>query len=171
MDIKYTEYYYRQYKNRATRRATFIKGFLAICSAASIGSWAIWNELQIVWMIILAVSQILNAIQFLFPYQTQISTMNFFIPELCSLLNRIEHDWDKVRGHTATALNDDQISLLILEYDNEFYTLENKYIGNTYMPYSNSCKKKAIKYRDDFCKARYPNNNGKDVLNVPDIKV
>jgi hypothetical protein len=47
-----------------------------LTSSASIGAWAVWQEFQIVWAIIIAASNVLNIIKPYFPYSKYIKELS-----------------------------------------------------------------------------------------------
>ena len=53
-----------------------INSILAISSSASIASWAIWNNLAMLWGCIIAVSQVITALKPLFPFGKHVHTLN-----------------------------------------------------------------------------------------------
>ena len=46
--------------------------FLAVTSSTSICGWAIWNKYSFVWAVIIAASQLINAVKQFLPYRTRL---------------------------------------------------------------------------------------------------
>ena len=79
-------YYLEAYLLRFQRVERRIGYFLAVAASASIGGWAVWQEYWIVWAIVIATSQVINAIRHLLPYQKRIEVLQGILPELNQLL-------------------------------------------------------------------------------------
>ena len=50
--------------------------FLAITSSSSIAAWAIWQEHQIVWAVIIASSQVATAVKPFLPFRQRLSPIS-----------------------------------------------------------------------------------------------
>ncbi|MCL2820764.1 MAG: hypothetical protein FWD38_08060 [Oscillospiraceae bacterium] len=149
------KYYYWHYKIRSERISRLIKGFIAICTCGGIAAWFTFSQWQIVWAIVIGLSQVIGAIDYLFPYTRQINTINFYLPDLNLLINRIDHVWDRVNSAVEISLTNDEISNKILEFSNEQIILEAKFIGDTYFPRNKEVAKKAEKDRNKYMNQRY----------------
>lgn len=73
-----------------------IKIFMAITSSASIGAWAIWRELSFVWGGIIALSQVLAAINPHLPHKTRLKTYSSMLHELEELFIMSEAKWHDI---------------------------------------------------------------------------
>jgi hypothetical protein len=83
-----------------------LKIFLAVTSTASIGAWAIWKELTVLWAVLIAGSQVINAIRQYLPYKDRLRCISGLINELEELVLIVEAKWlDIVNGD----LNDAEI--------------------------------------------------------------
>ena len=56
--------------------------FLAIASSASIGGWAVWQRYWIIWAVVIAGSQVVNAIRHLLPFRKRVEVLQGMLPEL-----------------------------------------------------------------------------------------
>ncbi|MGV0985494.1 MAG: hypothetical protein ACOYB2_13155 [Limnohabitans sp.] len=76
-----------------------LKIFLAVTSSASIGAWAIWKEMSSLWAVLIAGSQVLNAVRQYLPYKERLRSISGLIHELEELLLTVETKWlDIVNG-------------------------------------------------------------------------
>lgn len=79
-------YYLAAYLLRFQRVERRIGYFLAIAASASIGGWAVWQKYWLVWALVIAASQVLNAIRHILPYQKRVEVLQGVLPELNRLL-------------------------------------------------------------------------------------
>lgn len=70
-----------------------IKIFLALSSSTSIASWAIWQDLSIVWASIIALSQVINSIKHLLPLAQREKLIRQVLPELTDLHMEVENNY------------------------------------------------------------------------------
>jgi hypothetical protein len=69
----------------------------ALASSATIGAWAIWRDLYIVWAILLGVSQIWEAIKERIPLAQRYKSSAAFATTLETLFIDSQYDWEKIR--------------------------------------------------------------------------
>lgn len=134
------ERYYWNYKQRAIRIDTAIKAFLVIVSLTNVAGLWVWNSLPKLWTVIACVAQVISASAYLFPQSEQVTSINYLLPELQSIQNRVDHDWESIR---SGELADNEINDLILQYSNELILLENKYTNGVSFPSSKGVQTKA----------------------------
>jgi hypothetical protein len=70
-----------------------IKIFLAVTSSASIGGWVVWKEQALLWSILIAGSQVLNAIRQYLPYKERLKALSGLLNEFDELLVGVESKW------------------------------------------------------------------------------
>jgi hypothetical protein len=81
-----------------------LKIFLAVTSSASIGAWAIWKELTVLWAILIAGTQVINAIRQYLPYKDRLRCISGLINELEELVLTVEAKWlDMANGDLTDA--------------------------------------------------------------------
>ena len=153
-EVKYAEYYYWHYKDLSEKWNRYIKAGMCIASTAGVASWFIWQQFAIVWAIVIALSQVIRAIEHLFPFSRRITVINFFLPDLGLLINEIEHDWYKTESMDSEAINE-----LTFEYKNRLAALESKYISDTYFPRNEKCFAKALKDKEAYFEQHYDLQN------------
>jgi hypothetical protein len=69
------------------------KIFLAVSSSASIGAWAIWKQYAWVWGVVIAASQVLNAVRQFLPYKERLRCLAGLMTDLEELLLNVESKW------------------------------------------------------------------------------
>ncbi|MDN3379724.1 MULTISPECIES: hypothetical protein [unclassified Pseudoalteromonas] len=70
--------------------------FMAIASSASIATWAIWKEHQLVWACIIALSQVVTAIKPFLPYQKRLKAISELNNQIQAIFLEAESIWYKV---------------------------------------------------------------------------
>jgi hypothetical protein len=128
---KYELLYFYEYLNDSYRWLRYLDSFLAVVSCSSIAAWAVWNELPMLWAVIIAASQVVSAVKQFLPYGKRIQALNELIPRLDMVLNRIDYSWFKVENGELT---DDQINDLIYSFKKECADMSNKYLTGVYFP-------------------------------------
>ncbi|MEK6765228.1 MAG: hypothetical protein AABY49_03240 [Planctomycetota bacterium] len=105
--------------------------FLAVTSSSSICGWAIWNKYSFIWAVIIAASQLLNAIKWFLPYRTRLKTLSNILRELEELLNSFEVKWfDVAEGN----LTEEEINKLQFEIRNRKTQAVRKHLGINTLP-------------------------------------
>lgn len=84
-----------------------LKIILAVASSSSIGAWVIWNHLSWIWAGIIALSQVISAINPYLPYKNRIKTYSSLLHELEELMIQAEFKWHAIAEGklTATEIN------------------------------------------------------------------
>lgn len=147
-----SEFYYWHYRARATFWNNAINMLSCITSAVGISTWLIWKQLPWLWAIVVGISQGVNAIRHILPFQKQISSVSLMLPELKILLSEIDRDWNSIQ---LNELSDIQINQRIFTYNERYLQLENKHIKDTSFPRKKWCQKKAEIDRVNFFNQHY----------------
>ena len=121
--------------------------FSAVASSTSIAAWAIWNQFSYLWSVIIAVSQVLNAIKSFLPYHNRMKAIIPFMEDLKFLYNKIEYNWFKVASGDLTEV---EINELLFSFKNEFTNIENKNLKEETLLENEVFKEKADKRTDTY---------------------
>jgi len=70
----------------------------AIASSASIGAWAIWRQYAFAWGLIIALSQVLDALRDVFPFTKQHKAAAELAIVLESLFIDAQLEWESIRA-------------------------------------------------------------------------
>ncbi len=89
-------YYLEIYQGEDEKKEWWLQVLLAVTSSGSIGGWALWNEFGFIWAFIIAVSQVVNAIRHLLPFQKRIKALSGLTRELEELFLHAEREWYNV---------------------------------------------------------------------------
>ena len=88
--------YLQLYSSRAEQFDNRLSIILAVTSSGSIAGWAIWSQAPFVWGMLIALSQLINAVRPYLPYQKQKAALEGVVPSLEGLFLRAESDWFQV---------------------------------------------------------------------------
>lgn len=125
--------------------------FLAVTSSTSICGWAIWNRYSFVWAVIIAVSQLINAVKQFLPYRTRLKASNGIMRELEELSTLTEMKWfDVAEGN----LKNEEINKLQFEIRAKKIKSVQKHLGINTLPTKkklfNNAEKTAKIYINNF---------------------
>ena len=138
--LKVRTNYVDLYQNSSESWDRRINIFLAITSSGSIGGWVIWNELRLVWSVIIACSQVINAVKTFLPYKRRIRILNGLYYDLRALALEVEKNWfDVYKGKLSERqIHDIQITIKAKKSD-----LLKKHLGSNALPEKKRLMKKA----------------------------
>ena len=80
-----------------------LKIILAIAASSSIGAWAIWQNYSWIWASIIALSQVISAVNPFLPYKSRIKAYASLLNELEELMIQAEFKWHAIAGGELTA--------------------------------------------------------------------
>jgi len=126
--------------------------FLALTSSASIAAWAVWQEHQIVWAVIIALSQIVTAIKPFLPFKQRlkpISDLNDVIQELS--LECEKHWFSVAEGE----LTEKEIHELCISLRAKTIKAEKKFFKNIVLPKNSKFLANAEKDADIYLTKTY----------------
>ena len=143
--------YLEKYMERSELIDKSINIFLAFTSSSSICGWAIWNEYGFIWAVIIAASQLINAVKQFLPYRTRLKATSGIMRELEELLIIAEKKWfDVAEGK----LKNGEINELQFEIRSKKTKTVHKYLGINTLPTKgkllNKAKKTARVYINNF---------------------
>lgn len=123
--------YLELYRERSEYYDKAINIFLAITSSSSICGWAIWNKYSFIWALIIAASQLLNAIKQFLPYRVRLKTISNILKDLEELLVFAEPKWFEV---SEGRLTDEEINKLQFEIRSRTTKALQKHLNSNSLP-------------------------------------
>ena len=96
LDCKFKVYYFEELATRYQIIDRRLNIFLALASSSSIATWAIWQRLDLLWAIILAVATLVNVIKPYFPFNKYLAEINKMSTQLELLHLDFEKLWYKL---------------------------------------------------------------------------
>lgn len=133
----YTEYYYE----RTIKTDRIINMLLAIVSSGGIAGWAIWNQFQQTWALLVAGSQVINAVKGYLPYVKRLKALGALSNDLESLFITMEGHWFSV---SAGHLNEEEIHRLHMKIKEQRRLIVQKHLGTIDMPHNQKMMDRAI---------------------------
>lgn len=128
-----------------------LKIFLAITSTGSIGAWAIWKEGAFIWGMLIATSQVLNAIRQFLPYKDRLRAISGLLNDMDELVLYAEMKWLDV---ASGKLSEDEIRKALTDVRTRRLKAFKKHFSSSIIPenniFFNEAENKAIAYFDNF---------------------
>lgn len=146
--LKYQLFYLGEYIDHSYKWDTYLNWFLACASTSSIGAWAIWKEFNYVWSIIIAGSQVINALKAQLPYSKRTKFLPKLYSELSELFNEYDYWWYKVSNDK---LSEEEINDKLKELVEKDNKISNKYLMENHLPVKNKfCNKAQIQLENYY---------------------
>ena len=130
-DKKYNLFYIQLHFNKVVMVNRAIKIIMAIASCSSIAAWTIWQQYAYVWGVIIAVSQVIGAINEFLPYQKRIEELSNLESEWSVVFLSMEKKWYSVANGKLT---DNEINDLLFEFENDWNIISDKYFKEDALP-------------------------------------
>lgn len=151
--IKHEAYYYKYFQILFHRINWIITGFLSVTTLSCIAAWDIWKNYQIIWAVLICVSQIIQALFPKLPYNDFLISTQFMISSLDKLLIEIEYDWLYLDIHN---LSDEEILKRLNSHQAKYSELISQFFSGGYLPVIKYCEKKAEQECKNFFSVTYP---------------
>jgi hypothetical protein len=90
------------YRDGLGRWVAMIGTFRAVASCGSIAAWAIWKEYAFVWGLIIALSQVADALRDVFPFVRKHKSASECASALSGLLIDAQLEWDFICAGSRT---------------------------------------------------------------------
>lgn len=155
VEIKDADCYWTCYLGKTRCANNLIIGFSLFVTLGGMGSWVIWQKYGWIWAAVVAVSQLLASVRFLFPFDARIGALQYFLPDLHDMLIDVEHLWGEI-DRKPENYTDDKISKLVLKHTKQLAELEKKYLKDISFPHSKYCNDKASSEMNKYMGNLYP---------------
>jgi hypothetical protein len=106
IELKVAASYIRRYRDHLGRRVTGVGTIRAIASSAGIAAWAVWAKYAFVWGVIIAASQVADALRDVFPFTKTQKAASEHAITLDGLFIDAQLEWESIFSGRFT---DDQI--------------------------------------------------------------
>ena len=126
--------------------------FLAITSSSSIAAWAIWQQYQIVWAVIIALSQVVTAVKPFLPFKIRLKAIADLNDRIQEISLECEKGWFAVAEGELTEkeIHEDCINLR-----NDALTAEKKCLKNIVLPKKKKLLERAEQDADLYLTKNY----------------
>lgn len=126
--------------------------FLAISSSSSIAAWAIWQKYQIIWAVIIALSQIVTAIKPFLPFKIRLKAIGELNDKVQEISLACEKGWFAV---AEGELSDKEIHNLCISLRNNALIAEKKCLQHIVLPKNIKLLKLAEQEADLYLNKNY----------------
>jgi hypothetical protein len=121
IELKVATAYIRRYRDYLGKRTTVLGTVKAIASSGGIAGWAIWRQYAFVWGVIIAASQVADALKEVFPFTKKHKAASEHTITLNGLFIDAQLEWENIFSGRYT---DDEIAkrrhkLMKLQHDAE----------------------------------------------------
>src|SRR5579864_1467025 len=96
VELKVAVEYIRRYRDAMGFRVTCLGTLRAIASSGSIAAWVIWKEYAFVWAVIIALSQLADALKDVFPFSKTHKAASDHAGALASLFLDARMEWETI---------------------------------------------------------------------------
>jgi hypothetical protein len=149
---KYESFYYKYYAIRAQRFDYIVTGAALLASIGSIATWGIWQQLPLLWGILIAAAQVSQALRPIYPFSKQLIALKYVRPRFDKLLIEMEYEWDMLLIRNTT---DEKIAELLAGFEQNFAEVESSFIGDIYFADSKQCINRAKDQQQKFFYTRF----------------
>lgn len=144
--------YFRLHQFESEKFDRGIKIFLALAASGGIAAWAVWDELQRVWALIIAISQVLNAVGHLLPWEKRLKVTSSLVFDMEEIFLFAEGRWFDVAEGNLTSR---QINELIMELKRKKNRVYSKLMKDVVLPDRPGFIRKAQQSAADYFRSSY----------------
>lgn len=124
-------YYVHGYLVRSESWNRRIEIYLAVTSSVSIGGWAVWREHSFFWAILIAASQVVNAIKNYLPFSKRVQPLRGLSYAFDELFIDLEDDWFSI---SEGELTEKEIHAKTIDFKRKVGALWKKHVGELTIP-------------------------------------
>ncbi len=96
VELKVAAGYIRRYRDDVGKRVTVLGTLKAIASSGGIAAWAIWREYAFLWGVIIAASQLADALKEIFPFAKTHKAASDLAISLNSMFIDAQLEWENI---------------------------------------------------------------------------
>ena len=130
VDFKIAEYYFADYSVVSKRYDNIISAICLITSASCISGWYVWKEYSLIWAVIIGLSQIISILKPLFPFAKRVSSAEYLLQDLSTLLRLTDTTW----GFDGSCISDDDFRFYIDDYSKHYSEIEMRFAPQSLFP-------------------------------------
>ncbi len=121
IELKVALGYIRRYRDHLGKWTTGVGTVKAIASSLGIAGWAIWQKYAFVWGLIIATSQVVDALKDVFPFSKKLKAASAHTIALESLFIDAQLEWENIFSgrYTDEEIMKRRHRLMKLEHDAE----------------------------------------------------
>ncbi len=145
-DFKVAQEYYRLYSLHTANMRRFISAVCLLASSAFLVSWVQSSEKQLLWAILIFISQVIVVLQPVFPYSERNQAACYIYEDLTDLLREIEATWRTFSQETEES----EFLEYIDEYQARYDAIEKRFAKSDLFPSRPHLHKKAEKEANNY---------------------
>lgn len=154
--VRFAIFYLDLCADNAYKWDMFIKVISAIASSAGIAAWAIWNKFAFIWSLIIALSQVVNAVKRYLPYSIRLKNIEVSQRNLKLLYSKIEYHWLQVASGELTEI---EINDLLYTFEKEYIEIESQCSKGSILLVKSKLEEKAKQQVDQYFKDNFGNES------------
>ncbi len=105
-DLKIDACYVRRYRDHVGKRVAWLSALRAVASSGSIAAWVIWRDHAFWWGMIIALSQLADALKDVFPWAKRHAATSEHAATLASMFIDAQWEWENI---TSGKFDDNEI--------------------------------------------------------------
>jgi len=151
-ELKTHVIYLQIYASRSDNWDKTINIFLAITSSSSIAAWAIWQKYQIIWAVLIALSQVITVIIPFLPHKKRLKAISELNDKIQEISLECEKNWFSVSEGLFT---EKEIHELTISLKDKSFKAEKRYLKNLVLPKKNTILSQAEEDADLYFTNNY----------------
>ena len=144
---KFSIYYFDAYIARNVKINRFIKILTAVLSSSAIAAWVNWAQYAFFWGFIIAISQVISAVNEIMPYRNRVKELSRAVNEFSVIYVEMESDWYNVASGSWT---ENEINKKLYEYVSRWSEIETTTLSDDYLSQDIECFEFAEKQKNDY---------------------
>jgi hypothetical protein len=96
VELKVASVVIRLYRNSLERHDKVISSIRAVASSGGIAGWAIWHDYAFIWGMIIATSQVIDALKDVFPFAKRLQAASDLTTALERLFIDAQFEWESI---------------------------------------------------------------------------
>jgi hypothetical protein len=158
---RYKYIYGVRFSEITERIESSLSTFCAVIGSASIAAWAFWKEYAIVWAVLVGLTQLIQTIRPYMPFRDRIIRLKRALPELASILNDMEDDWDRYQMNSDA--KPEECGLLLIKYRRLLLQLSERSAFESSTPVYKCVRKRAEEEYEQHCSLFYKTKEWRQV--------
>lgn len=148
IQLRFQLFYLEEYLCQSYRYNSWVNISMAIASSSSIAAWAIWDKFNFLWSLIIAISQVINAVKIYLPFNKRTKYINLLYSQLTELFNEYDYNWLNVANGVLT---EEEINNLIYKFRKKKHKIHDEHLLNNHLPQKKKLKELAdVKLKNYF---------------------
>lgn len=152
IQTKFEYLYFNLFYEQSVKANRLLGIFLAVASCGSIAGWALWSQFAVVWAVIIALSQVINAINPFIPYADRVTELFELKVAILGLFRQLELEWYNVAEGVFTS---DELNERIQKAKSDADTIKSNYLINDYLSMNKKIERLANEMTDDYFVKNY----------------